>query len=166
MLIKKECLSLAGEYAVASELCRKNLFAQITCGNHKKTDILVYKQDSKQFVQVEVKSTQRKTGWANCRGIKGSASILVCVDFSKAVDSNARPDFYILTEKDWLGLLESRYFKELHSEPDNSTRKLIIDEDNVPMWVNQKFKGADFKSTDIEKFKEAWFKLETILVET
>ena len=32
---------MAGEYAVASELCRRGHYAQLTLGHHKKTDLLV-----------------------------------------------------------------------------------------------------------------------------
>jgi hypothetical protein len=33
----KELVGLAGEYAVASELCRRGYYSQLTLGNHKKT---------------------------------------------------------------------------------------------------------------------------------
>jgi hypothetical protein len=39
--LSKESVGLAGEYAVASELCRRGHYAQLTLGSHKKTDILV-----------------------------------------------------------------------------------------------------------------------------
>ena len=32
----KETIGLAGEYAVAFELCRRGFYAQLTLGNHKK----------------------------------------------------------------------------------------------------------------------------------
>ena len=37
----KELVGLAGEYAAASELCRRGHYAQLTLGHHKKTDLLV-----------------------------------------------------------------------------------------------------------------------------
>ncbi len=40
--MKRENVNMAGEYAVASELCRRNLYAQVTLGKQKRTDILVY----------------------------------------------------------------------------------------------------------------------------
>jgi hypothetical protein len=39
--INKDILGLAGEFAVASELCRRNIYAQLTLGLRKRTDILV-----------------------------------------------------------------------------------------------------------------------------
>ena len=41
MEIPKDKLSLAGEYAVASELCRRGIYAQLTLGTRKRTDLLV-----------------------------------------------------------------------------------------------------------------------------
>jgi hypothetical protein len=37
----REKIGLAGEYAVAAELCRRGFYAQLTLGHHKKTDLLV-----------------------------------------------------------------------------------------------------------------------------
>lgn len=39
--LSKELLGLAGEYAVASELCKRGMYAQLTLGSHKHTDILI-----------------------------------------------------------------------------------------------------------------------------
>jgi hypothetical protein len=50
MKLEKETIGLAGEYAAASELCKRGFYAQLTLGHHKKTicslkvgrNILVY----------------------------------------------------------------------------------------------------------------------------
>ena len=39
--LEKETLGLAAEFAVASELCRRGIYAQLTLGNRKRTDLLV-----------------------------------------------------------------------------------------------------------------------------
>lgn len=39
LTVKKELLSLAGEHRVASELCKRGIFATITPGNRKQTDL-------------------------------------------------------------------------------------------------------------------------------
>ena len=39
--ISKEFLGLAGEYAVASELCKRGLYAQLTLGHHKSTNLKI-----------------------------------------------------------------------------------------------------------------------------
>jgi hypothetical protein len=41
MAIPKNVLSLAAEFAVASELCRRGIYVQLTLGNLKRTDLLV-----------------------------------------------------------------------------------------------------------------------------
>jgi hypothetical protein len=56
-MISREAIGLAGEYAVAFELCRRGFYAQLTLGNHKKTDILV--ETSRRLFRVSVKA---KTG--------------------------------------------------------------------------------------------------------
>jgi len=40
MTISKECIGLAAEFAVASELCKRGIYAQLTFGNKKRTDRL------------------------------------------------------------------------------------------------------------------------------
>jgi len=43
--ISKSTLGIAAEYSVAGELCRRNLYAQLTLENQKRTDILVFSED-------------------------------------------------------------------------------------------------------------------------
>lgn len=61
----KETIGLAAEYAVAFELCRRGFYAQLTLGNHKKTDIIV--EENKKLFRVSVKA---KTGreWPKVSG--------------------------------------------------------------------------------------------------
>ena len=42
MKIDKSILGVAGEFAVASELCKRNIYAQLTLGNQKRVDLLVF----------------------------------------------------------------------------------------------------------------------------
>jgi len=35
--LSKENIGLVGEYLVAAELCKRDIYAQLTLGNHKKT---------------------------------------------------------------------------------------------------------------------------------
>jgi hypothetical protein len=161
MRISKNTLSLAGEYAVASELCKRGLYAQLTIGNYKSTDIVIFDENHEKYVRVEVKSQQSGT-WGNVKGIKGNNIILICVDFSGKTETE-RPDFYILTDNDWIEFVTSKYSKEL-SLDDGEKRKLIIDDNYVPCWINQKsgnsfFKGIDFRPNEIIQYKEAWEKI-------
>jgi len=67
-LLKKQNLSMAGEYATASEVCRRDKYAQVTLGNLKRTDILVYSEETRREAQLEVKSKQAKF-WPWLKGI-------------------------------------------------------------------------------------------------
>ena len=58
--LTKETIGLAAEYAVASELCRRGIYAQLTLGNHKRTDLLVVNEESGKMLRVQVKA-KRKT---------------------------------------------------------------------------------------------------------
>ena len=56
--ISKEILGLAGEYAIASEICRRGFFAQIAYGRWKNVDVLAANPDNSKTVLVEVKTKQ------------------------------------------------------------------------------------------------------------
>lgn len=87
--LSKELLGLSGEYAVASELCRSGLYAQITLGHHKRTDILV-ETDYKR-IRIEVKSKQSSM-WLGVPGLYRDDDFLVLVDF-QGKDLRGSPDF-------------------------------------------------------------------------
>jgi hypothetical protein len=94
--LTKEMLSLAGEYAVASELCRRGLYSQLTLGNHKRTDILV--ETETRMIRVSVKAKQGNE-WPSISGPVRDDDFLVFVDFaSKAAGDNL--DFFILSKDD------------------------------------------------------------------
>jgi len=59
-------LGLAGEYAVASELCRRVVYAQITLGKHKRADLLA--ETERAMVRIQAKAKQGRE-WPGCRGI-------------------------------------------------------------------------------------------------
>ena len=75
----RNTLSIAAEYAVASELCRRGIYAQLTLGHQKRTDILVF-SESGDMTRIEVKA-KRGSDWPNCKGIFGSNAFLVFVDY-------------------------------------------------------------------------------------
>jgi hypothetical protein len=74
MEIAKETLGLAGEFAVASELCKRGIYAQLTLGNRKSTDLLVDVEDGG-MVRVQVKSKQGNE-WPACKGVVGRMSLM------------------------------------------------------------------------------------------
>ena len=76
MEIAKQTLGLAGEYAVASELCKRGIYAQLTLGNRKSTDLLLDVEDGG-MLRVQVKSKQGNE-WPACKGVAcGNPEVLV-----------------------------------------------------------------------------------------
>ena len=55
---EKYNLNLAGEYAVSSELAKRNIQFNLTLGNKKAVDIIVLKEENK-AITIEVKTTNK-----------------------------------------------------------------------------------------------------------
>jgi hypothetical protein len=152
--LPKETLGLAGEYAVASELCKRGIYAQLTLGNRKRTDLLVETDDS--MLRIQVKSKQKRE-WPGLKGIVGNDIVLVLVDFEKKpVDS--RPDFYVLTSRDWAQVIDARCIQAGHVRNGDVT----ISDCNVPTWSDG-YVGVGIKSADVQPYKEKWDKVERCL---
>lgn len=155
MKISQNALSLAAEFAVASELCRRNIYAQLTLGHQKRTDLLIFDEDNK-LLRVEVKSKQGRD-WPNCKGVYGDNVILVFVDFADKGEFE-RPDFYILTVEDWINFLK----REITNYPKKHIR---IDEHNVPVWLDevnksgQPYRGMGVRPERIQQHREKWNKI-------
>lgn len=143
--LTKEHLMLAGEYAVASELCKRNMYAQLTIGHHKSTDILVETENNVMKIQVKAKQGSE---WPGVSGINKASDYLVLVDFQRK-DEGERPDFYILNINDWKKLLELEKKKFPEATIDNQLRIRYPD-----TW-----KGLNLKPEKVESFKEKWGKM-------
>lgn len=156
MLISKSILGVTGEYYVAAELGKRNIFAQLTFGNQKKTDLLVFSENGKNIVKIEVKNKQGNQ-WPNVKGIEHGNSLIVFVDFQNLKETQ-RPDFYILNEENWRELIEKKKNEYEIKYPD---RKVSI-ENNCLIFENEiskygkPYKGLSVKPKDIEQFKENW----------
>lgn len=150
-----EHVSIAGEYAVASQICRMGHGAHLTYGNKKEMDILVYGE--KCFVKVEVKS-KIENKWPWIKGIPVDANhILVFVDFQNKKD-NERPDFYVLTGSDWRDLVPS--LKDIR---DNKNYMGFDPKDGrTPIWADGK-RGIGIRNAEIEEYRERWDKLNVVL---
>jgi hypothetical protein len=159
MPISRECLGLAGEFAVASELCRRNIYAQLTFGNKKRTDILIM-SENENFMRIEVKAKQ-KAKWPNCKGIYGNNVFLVFVDFAKK-KGEERPDFYIMNSEDWRHFVENEIEKIKQKKPGEN---IEMNSENVPVWRNQinKYKkpymGIGVNPKSIQEHREDWDKI-------
>ncbi|MGC9086921.1 MAG: hypothetical protein ACP5IT_12080 [Thermoproteota archaeon] len=152
MKLKKENLSLAGEYAVASEICRRNFYAQITLGHLKRTDILVYNPETGKELRVEVKTKQGRE-WPGIKGINDNQTLLIFVDFENKKDTE-RPDFYILNAEDWKEFLKN--FVVNRPDPPE-----LID-GYIPKWKDG-YMGTGVRPEQITQHKEKWDKVEKLL---
>lgn len=156
MEIPKEMLSLAGEFAVASELCRRGIYAQLTLGSRKRTDLLVETETA--MLRIQVKAKQGRN-WPHCKGIFGENMLLIFVDY-KDKSPEQRPDFYILTSSDWESFVRRWLSDEI------SEGKVILNSQNCPIWVSQNnFEGINFSQREIIEHKERWKKIEALLNE-
>jgi len=157
MKMSKDTLGLAAEFAVASELCRRNIYAQLTLGLRKRTDILVETESG--MLRIQVKGKQGKEWPTCCKGIYGNDNdiVLVFVDFENKKE-NERPDFYVLTVEDWKKLLE----KELIITGKTKRGEVTIDEKNMPTGKDG-WPGINIKPEVIKEHKERWDKIANIV---
>jgi len=163
MAIEKSVLGVAAEFAVAAELCRRGVYAQLTLGHRKRTDLLVETETGRMY-RIEVKSKQGRD-WPNCRGIGDKDSFLVFVDFAGKADT-ARPDFYVLTCKEWRDLAMANMAEYKAKHPD---RRAEITDDNVvvlPDEVNRygkPYKGMGVRLEHVQQHLDAWPKITNVV---
>lgn len=104
MALDRELLGLAGEFLIASELCRRGLYVQLTLGRHKRADLLLESESAMSRIQVKAKQ-QRE--WPGVQGVSRPGDFLVLVDFaSKSLEE--APDLYLLDAGDWMSLVRKR----------------------------------------------------------
>ncbi|KAF0163572.1 MAG: Uncharacterized protein FD157_2902 [Rhodocyclaceae bacterium] len=151
MKIPTEALGLAGEYAVAADLCRRGVYCQLTLGNRKKTDILVVAKD--QVFKVSVKSKQGGS-WARVTGIWEDGDLLVFVDYAgkDKAEPPASPDFYVLDVSAW---------KKLVARKSKDDPRAKIDAENTLVWAaspgkKNGWRGCEILVKEVEKFKNKW----------
>jgi len=156
MEISKSLLGMVGEYYVAAELGRRNIFAQMTFGNQKRTDLLAFLNDNSKVFRIEVKCKQGAS-WPPIKGIYLPNSFIVFVDFyQKEVED--KPDCYVLSVDEWSNCVkkvESEYRKkhpEKRSEIVNNVLRLL-DEVNKSGKV---YEGHAVKPGEISHYKDNW----------
>ncbi len=143
--IAKECVGLAGEYAVASELCKRGMYAQLTLGHHKSTDILVETED--RMLRMAVR-TKRGNEWPSIAGLYKDDQFLVLVDLQGKADTE-RPDFYVLNVADW---------EQLILEARQRWQTLKVDAQNRITYPDG-WKGLNIKPKRVLAAKERWDKI-------
>jgi len=155
--VRRQMVGLAAEFAVASELCRRDIYAQLTLGHQKRTDLLIYSEDD-ELLRIEVKGKQGRD-WPNCKGIYGSNVVMVLVDFAGKSELE-RPDFYILAVKDWIDFVEGEIQKACAKG-----KRVELDNRNVPVWLDevnaqgQPYTGTGVSPEKIQHHKEKWDKI-------
>lgn len=159
MKIDKVILGITGEYYVAAELGKRNIYAQLTLGNLKRADLLIFSAKSEKILKIEVKCKQGKE-WPNCKGIYHQNTFMVFVNFQDIAE-NQRPDFYILSVEDWSEIVKSKEQCYLEKHPARKTKiernvLVLLDETNSQ---GKPYEGCSIKPKDIEQFKEKWEKL-------
>ena len=148
--LEKSLVGLAGEYAVASELCRRGVYAQLTLGNRKKVDLLL---DGEQAIaRVEVKTKQGRV-WPAVKGIAPTDGLkfLVLVDLH-GKEREENPEFYVISRDEWRPFLE-------HKLQDRIEKGLVvIDDDNVARHIDN-FLGVSIKEEEVTRFRNRWDKI-------
>jgi hypothetical protein len=150
----RETLGLAGEYAVASELCRRGLYAQLTLGHHKKTDLIVETKNG--FLRLSVKSKRNGSTWRNVTGIWQRGDRFVFVDY-KNKEKIDGPDFYILSVKQWKRVMD--LIKKRHKKRGDPCK--VDTKTNTLYWPPSKknpkgWKGCSVSIDDVSPYKNRW----------
>lgn len=159
MKIDKTILGVAAEFAVAAELCRRNIYAQPTFANLKRVDLLVLTLAGR-TARVEVKAKQGRD-WPNCKGISGDGVFLVFVDFA-GKPTLERPDFYVLDATDWREVAENDARRCRTKHPDRRAEVSPTGVLTLPNEVNKAGKphtGCGVRVEHIVAHKEAWAKV-------
>jgi hypothetical protein len=156
--IERDMVSIAAEFAAASELGRRNIYAQPTFGHLKRTDLLILDKAGN-LLRIEAKGKQGSQ-WPNCKGISDRNSVMILVDFTDKTNTE-RPDFYILTLDDWLAFVKD----VIQRFPDKGIK---MDSDHCPVWTKQvkggkPYRGCGVMVKDVIQHKEKWEKIGKLL---
>lgn len=148
----------AATFAVASELCRRNVVAQLNGPNC--LDLSIIRQGASPLrIKVQGKQVPQ---WL-CNGICGNDTFLVLVDFAGKRDE--RPDFYVLTERDWVKLASVE-----NEKLTAKGKKMELNEQNVPAnrtelvkRTREPFGYLGITRELVKKHKETWDKISSYI---
>jgi hypothetical protein len=155
--MQKPNVAIAAEYAVAAEICRRDFYAQVTLGNLKRTDILVFNSASGKMIRVEVKGKQEEN-WMAVQGTNDKGVLLVLVDF-EGKSPQERPDYYLMDKDDW----ENYACSVVDEDP----RTWELRDGYIPVWKSRSSEyrrpGVNVPPDEISQHKEKWEKLTSLL---
>jgi hypothetical protein len=136
---EKYFLGLAGEYAVCSELAKRNIQANLTLGNNKSIDIILVDENNT-ATTIEVKTTNKN------RFVTGF--------FQKyKTQETPHPDFWILVTID--KTFHTRFFIVSHEE----LAKIQMARNKMTNWVENKNGVDNVLVEHVVDFENSWDKL-------
>lgn len=141
-------LGLAGEYAVASELCRRGLYSQLTLGNYKRTDILV--ETSTRVVRISVKAKQGNE-WPAVNGPVRRDDFIVFVDSSNK-EPEDKLDFYVLNLADWDQLVQEEFAR-------HKMKGRVLRLENGIVIAPDGYRGINVKVSFVTSHRDCWEKI-------
>lgn len=146
-------LNLTGEYAVASELCRRKVFTTITYGNAKKADLYVINHTSGRMARIEVK-TSEISRWVVGQNIQPADNYFWVLVSTKLVDDNIANRYYILSSQEivnisgQIGAAYSNRYSKKHGVPYNKPGVPNIKQELIHDHENEWSKIIDYINLD------------------
>jgi hypothetical protein len=136
---EKYFLGLAGEYAVCSELAKRNIQANLTLGNNKSIDIILVDENNTDTT-IEVKTSNKN------RFVTGF--------FQKyKTQETPHPDFWILVTID--KTFHTRFFILSHEE----LAKIQMVRNKITSWAENKGGVDNVLVEHVIDFENSWDKL-------
>jgi len=129
--IEKNLSSLAGEFAVASQLCLRGYVASLTLKNYPGVDVFALNPKNEKQITIQVKAST--DGWFNAPKIINKKSVFIYVH----IKQDKMLDFYIIPATKVIELREKELKGYLDSHPN-------VKEDQ-PIWLGGQKHFADFK---------------------
>jgi hypothetical protein len=96
--------SMAGEFFVAAQLQRLQVYASVTYGNAKNADVIAFSHGTGKAVVVEVKASTKGRWRVGSRPPAPSEQPWVFVHLPSKLDES--PEFFVMTQKDIHDLLD------------------------------------------------------------
>lgn len=152
----------AGQFRVASELCRRGMQASITLGNTPGVDVLCMSADGRKCVTIQVKTFRagqnKCTVGEKAEVDRGGSFFWVLVGLKDDEHPNATERFYILPSKDMARNVKDRHDRWLATPGRNGQKHNESRIRNV--WMNNKGPAGRF---DISEYEDRWDYIEKAL---
>lgn len=121
------------------------MYAELTLGSHKHTDILI--ETETRMLRISVK-TKQSNEWPSISGLYRADDFLVLVDMQGKAETE-RPDFYVLSVNDWQQLISEERQRQPAIRVDKQNRITYPD-----VW-----NGLNIRLAMVLATKERWDKI-------